>query len=331
MTGSPAIGRVLLTGANGFIGRALREALIQHNWQVREVMRSARGLSESHSDVVVKTLHPSTDWRPALEGCSAVIHLAALVHVRPERTVDSSENFRLINTAATLTLAQQAAELGIKRFLFTSSAKVTGESSGSRPFREDDPPHPEDAYAISKWEAEVGLRRIAQETGLRVTIVRPPLVYGPGVGANFLRLLRWVSRGIPLPLASVKNRRSLVFLGNLADALLNCLQQEAASGKTFFVSDIETFSTPELIEALATAMGRAPGLWSCPPSWLGIGANLLGLGPEMARLTQSLEVDSSSIRTALGWKPPYSASSGLARTVEWFRQAHPSETRSPSG
>ena len=321
--------RVAVTGANGFIGTALLAHMATNKpW---DLLALARRPPESGTAGVayqaVGDMSQPNCWPDSVKGVSALVHTAAKAHRKLGGDPSALAELRQVNVVATLELARIAAESGVRRFVFLSSIKVNGESTQpGKPIMTGDEAAPQDDYAASKWDAEIGLRSIAAASGMELVIVRPPLVYGPGVGANFLRLLHWVGRGIPLPLASVRNKRSLIFLGNLVDALWHCLEQEAAIGRTFFVSDSETFSTPELIETLASAMGNAPGLWSCPPSWLGLGANLLGLGPEMDRLTQSLEVDSSSIRATLGWTPPYSASSGIAQTVEWYRQAHMRET-----
>jgi len=222
--------------------------------------------------------------------------------------------YRATNTEATLNLARQAAKAGVKRFVFISTIKVNGEGRVAA-YRETDAPTPEDAYAISKWEAEQGLQRIARETGLEVVILRPPLVYGPGVKANFLRLMRTVERGWPLPLGAIHNQRSLLYLGNLVDAIRVCVEHPAAAGQTFLLDDGEPVSTPELIRAVARAMGRPAHLLAVPVSVLELAGALLGKRAAVARLTGSLYVDSSAIRSRLGWRPPYSMEAGLAATA----------------
>ncbi len=222
--------------------------------------------------------------------------------------------YRATNTEATLNLARQAAQAGVKRFVFISSIKVNGEGRDA-PYRETDAAAPEDAYAISKWEAEQGLRQIARETGLEVVILRPPLVYGPGVKANFQRLLQMVRRGWPLPLGAIHNRRSLLYLGNFVDAIRLCVEHPAAAGQTFLLDDGEPVSTPELIRAVARAMGRPARLLAVPVGVLEFAGALLGKRAAVARLTGSLWVDSSAIRSRLGWTPPFSMEAGLAATV----------------
>jgi len=278
------------------------------------VVSAVRRESGLLNEVVVGDLGPATDWWQALAGCDAVVHLAARVHMMREDAVDPMALFRAINAEATLNLARQAAQAGVKRFVFVSTIKVSGEGR-DEPYRETDVPAPEDAYAISKWEAEQGLRRIAQETGLEVVILRPPLVYGPGVKANFLRLMQMVARGWPLPLGAIRNRRSVLYLGNFVDAIRACVEHPAAAGQTFLLDDGEAVSTPDLIRALATAMGRPARLVPVPVGVLQLAGALMGKRAAVARLTGSLFVDSSAIRSRLGWTPPFSMEAGLAATV----------------
>jgi UDP-glucose 4-epimerase len=303
--------RVLVTGANGFVGRALCVHLSASGYSVRAAVRIPAGLSE---EAVIGSINGGTDWTSALVSCDAVIHLAARVHVMNESALDSLSLYRATNTDATLNLARQAAQIGVKRFVFISSIKVNGEGR-DEPYRETDAPKPEDAYAISKWEAEQGLHRIAQETGLEVVILRPPLVYGPGVKGNFQRLLSMVARGWPLPLGAIRNRRSLLYLGNFVDAIRLCIEHPAATGQTFLLDDGQPVSTPNLIREVAHAMGRPVHLMAMPVGVLIFMEKLLGKREVVARLTGSLFVDSSAIRAQLGWVPPYSMEAGLAATV----------------
>ncbi len=222
--------------------------------------------------------------------------------------------YRAINTEATLNLARQAAQAGVKRFVFISTIKVNGEG-GDVPYRESDVPAPADAYAMSKWEAEQGLQQIAQETGLEVVILRPPLVYGPGVKANFRRLMRIVEQGWPLPLGAIRNRRSLLYLGNFVDAIRLCIEHPDAAGQTFLLDDGHPVSTPDLIHALAGAMRRPARLLAVPMGMLNLAGSLLGKRAAVARLTGSLYADGSAIRMRLGWTPPFSMEAGLARTL----------------
>jgi UDP-glucose 4-epimerase len=307
----PTHPRVLVTGASGFVGRALCGRLAAAGHMVIPAVRCKAGLP---NEAVVGDIGSSTDWRMALSGCDAVVHLAARVHMMRDDALDSLALYREINTEATLNLARQAAEVGVKRFVFLSSIKVNGEG-GDAAYRENDAPAPADAYAISKWEAEQGLRRIARETGLEVVILRPPLVYGPAVKANFLRLMQWAHKGWPLPLGAIRNRRSLLYLGNLVDAIRLCVEHPAAAGQTFLLDDGEAVSTPDLIRAVALAMGRTARLLAVPVRVIEFSGTLLGKRAAVARLTGSLWVDSSLIRSRLNWTPPYSMKAGLAATV----------------
>lgn len=302
---------MLVTGASGFVGRALWDELAACGHVAVPVVRRDSGLT---GEAAVGDIGPSTDWRVVLQGCDAVVHLAARVHNIGRTERDALARYRATNTEATLNLARQAVRAGVKRFVFVSSIKVNGEG-GDAPYRETDVPAPEDAYAISKWEAEQGLSRIAQETGLEVVVLRPPLVYGPGVKANFRRLLDAVARGWPLPLGAIENRRSLLYLGNLVDAIRLCIEHPEAAGQTFLVDDGQPVSTPELIRAVANAMGCRARLLPVPVGLLEFAGVLVGKRAAMGRLTGSLWLDSSLIRARLGWMPPHSMAAGLAATV----------------
>ena len=309
--------KILVTGVNGFVGLALSKELSRCGHSVRGALRQIERsplLPEGVEPVVIGGIHARTDWKAALAGCDAVVHLAARVHVMRDEASDPLAEFREVNTAGSLNLARQAAQAGVRRFVFVSTIKVSGEGH-EVPYRETDVPAPEDAYAISKWEAEQGLRRIVQGTGLEVVVLRPPLVYGPGVKANFLRLMRMVQRGWPLPLGAIRNRRSLLYLGNFVDAIRLCIEHPAAAGQTFLLDDGEPVSTPELIRALAGAMGRPARLLAVPVGVLEWSGALLGRRAAVARLTGSLCVDSSAIRSRLGWVPPFTMEAGLAATV----------------
>jgi UDP-glucose 4-epimerase len=280
-------------------------------------VRRASGLT---LEVIVGNINAATDWHPALAGCDAVVHLAARVHVMNDTAQDPLALYRATNTEATLNLARQAAEAGVKRFVFISTIKVNGEGRDA-PYRESDAPAPEDAYAISKWEAEQGLLQVAQDTGLEVVILRPPLVYGPGVKANFQRLLRSVVQGWPLPLGAIHNRRSLLYLGNFVDAIRLCIEHPAAAGQTFLLDDGEPVSTPELVRALSRAMGRPARLLAVPVGVLKRVGALLGKRAAVARLTGSLYLDCSAIRLRLGWTPPHTLEQGLVATVAGWQTA----------
>lgn len=307
--------RVLVTGAAGFVGRPLGEELESHGHEVVQAVQRPSGLS---NEAVIGDLRYAPALAAALANCDAVVHLAARVHVMHDTADDPLAIFRATNTDATLNLARQAAQAGVKRFVFISTIKVNGEGR-REPYRETDVPVPEDAYAISKWEAEQGLQRIVQETGLEVVVLRPPLVYGPGVKANFRRLIDTVARGWPLPLGAIHNRRSLLYLGNFVDAIRVCVEHQAAAGQIFLIDDGRPVSTPELIRAMAHAMGRPARLLAVPPGVLEFAGALLGKRAALQRLTGSLWMDSSPIRTRLGWTPPYSMAAGLAATVGAWR------------
>jgi nucleoside-diphosphate-sugar epimerase len=248
-----------------------------------------------------------------------VVHLAARVHVMNDTAADPLAEFRRTNTAGTEHLARCAAAAGVKRLVFVSTIKVNGEETRDRPFIESDPACPGDPYGISKWEAEQVLARVAADTGLEYVILRPPLVYGPGVKGNFLKLLSAIERGVPLPLAAIANRRSLLYLGNLVDALILAATHSLAAGKTFLVSDGQDVSSPELILRLAKEMDAPGRLLHCPRSLLRLGGRLLGRADAVSRLVESLQVDSSAIRSELGWEPPFSLEDGLKATAEWYR------------
>ena len=304
---------VLVTGANGFVGQALCPAMAAAGFKVRRAVRGGSMLGAT----VVGDIGPDTDWAKALTDCVSVAHLVARVHVTRNGTTDPQAAFRAVNVDGTLNLAHQAAKAGVRRFVFLSSIKVNG-AGRDEPYLDTDPPVPQDPYAISKWEAEQGLQEIATETGMEVVILRPPLVYGPGVKANFQRLVNAVAKGWPLPLGAVDNRRSLLFLGNLVDAIRLCLEHPAAAGQTYLVSDGEDVSSPELVRRLARAMGRPARLLPVPPAWLRLLGHLAGRGADAERLLGSLVVNSSRIRRELGWSPPFGLDAALAETVREY-------------
>lgn len=312
--------RWLVTGASGFVGQALCEELVRRKDEVRCAVRAVR-IAEpkpAGEQVAVGEIGTDTDWAAALSGVDAVVHLAARVHVMNENATDPLAEFRRINTVGTEHLARCAADSGVKRLVYVSSIKVNGEQTrGGQKFCETDAPAPQDPYGISKWEAELALHRVAHETGLEVVIVRPPLVYGPGVKGNFAQMLGVVYRGIPLPLASITNQRSLVYLGNLVDALITCATHPAAAGKTYLVCDGEAVSTPELLRQLAAVLGVPSRLFPCPLGLLQWAGRLTGRSQQLERLLGSLQVDGDKIQRDLGWIPPYSMQQGLQATAEW--------------
>lgn len=311
--------RILVTGASGFVGRALCVELERRGYAVRAAVRDlSRATGLTGEIVAVGDIEADPDWSSALAGVDTVVHLAARVHVMRELATEPLSAFRALNVMATERLARAAAACGVKRFVYVSSIKVNGEATTDKPFSSNDVPYPQDSYAVSKWEAEQVLWRVEKETGLEVAVMRPPLVYGPGVGGNFLRLLKLVERGVPLPLASIDNRRSMIYVGNLADALIACATHPAAAGNTYLVGDGEDVSTPRLIGEMARLMGRSARLWPFPPILLHSAAQLIGKAAEVERLTGFLQVDSSRIRNDLAWIPPFTLDQGLAETVRWF-------------
>ena len=305
---------VLVTGATGFVGTALLTRLIgERQFEVRAAVRPESGKCRAGVGcVLVDELAPDTDWEVALNGAKSVVHLSARVHVMRERAADPLVEFRRVNVAGAMKLARQAAAAGVVRFVFLSSVKVNGEQGV---YTESAPSAPVDPYGISKSEAEVGLRQIAAETGMEVVIIRAPLVYGPGVKANFQALLHAVARGVPLPLGAIHNRRSLVALDNLVDFILTCIKHPAAANETFLVSDGEDLSTTDLIRRLARAMGRPARLLPVPAFVLMAGATMLGKRNVAQRLLESLQVDISKARQLLGWVPPISVDEGLRRAA----------------
>lgn len=311
--------RFLITGANGFVGKPLCSELLRRGKVVRAAVRSPSSLVENVEVAVVSSIDGKTDWSDALRGVDAVIHLAARVHVMKDTAIDPLAEFFKVNLFGTSNLAQQAARAGVKRFVYVSSIKVNGEQTmGSQLFSESDEPNPQDPYAISKWRAEQDLRRIAQETGLEVVIVRPPLVYGPGVKGNFIRLLAAIDRGIPLPLAGANNLRSLVYVGNLVDALIGCATPPAAAGQTYLVSDGNDVSTAMLVEMIAQALGCKSRAFYFPPVLLRAMAAVLGRADQIDRLFDSLRINDEKIRRELAWSPPYTLEQGLRATAEWY-------------
>ena len=283
-------------------------------------MRSRGQLSAAGETVTVVAIDGETDWSAALSGVDAVMHLAARVHVMKDKAADPLTEFLKVNLYGTSNLAQQAAGAGVKRFVYVSSVKVNGEQTTvNRPFLESDEPDPQDPYGMSKWRAEQDLQRIAHETGLEVVIVRPPLVYGPGVKGNFISLLAAIDRGIPLPLAGANNVRSLVYVGNLVDALIACATHPAAAGQTYLVSDGEDVSTALLVDMIARSLGRNSRAFNFPPGILRTVATVLGRAEQMNRLFGSLRVNDKKLRRELDWSPPYTLEQGLRATSEWYR------------
>ena len=317
--------RILITGATGFIGSALNHCLLAAGHPVRGVVRAStripRRTTPESANLEWVVLHDRSTEREAneaLQGVQIVVHLAARVHVMVDDASNPLQEFQRVNVNWTERLAARAAAQGVLRFVYLSSVKVNGEQTVV-PFTEQDPPEPQDPYGVSKWEAEQALARVSTQTGMEVVVVRSPLVYGPGVRGNFLQLLDVLRRGIPLPLASIYNQRSLVYVGNLVDALVRCIQDPRAAGQTYLVRDGEDLSTPELARRLGVAMGTKVCLWTCPTSFLYWIGQVSGKQGMIDRLVGSLQVSSSKIQTELDWHPPFTVDAGFSETAAWFR------------
>ena len=308
--------KVLVPGASGFIGRAVVGALDANHFNVVGAMRRP---IDAKWAVPSPFLGDDVNWRVPLEGCTVVVHTAGRAHVLNDSVADPLSEFRRVNVAGTLQLAEQAAAMGVRRFIFLSSIGVNGVSTtpGSS-FSEVDQPNPHNAYALSKWEAEQGLLRMAAETGMEVVVIRPPLVYGPQAPGNFGLLMRWLRRGVPLPLGAIHNQRSLVALDNLVDLIVTCITHPAAANQTFLVSDGEDVSTTELLRRMGKAMNRSVRLTPIPTGFLEQAAALLGKRDMAQRLCGSLQVDIHKTRQLLNWNPPLTLDQGLKKAAEGF-------------
>jgi nucleoside-diphosphate-sugar epimerase len=309
--------RVLITGYTGFVGRALMPTLTSRGHESREAVRCLKEKPDGRlSSFVVGNIDGTTVWSKALQGAEAVIHLAARVHIMRESAGGPLAEFRRVNTEGTLNLARQAAEAGVRRFVFLSTIGVNGNLTlRGKAFAPTDTPSPHDPYSMSKYDAEFGLRSIAQSTGMKVVIIRPPLVYGANAPGNFGKLKRLVAKSLPLPFGSINNLRSFVGIDNLVDFIVACLEHPAAANETFMVSDGDDFSTPNLIRRMARAMNRPARLIPVPSFVLMAGATILGKRDMAQRLCGNLQVDISKSRTLLGWNPPISVDEGLRRAV----------------
>jgi len=308
--------KILVTGANGFIGSNLCVFLKEKGYSVRAAIRNnVCDISGVDEYIQVGDINELTDWQQALDGRDAVVHLAARVHIMNDSMVDSLDAFRKVNVFGVERLARMAVRAGVKRFIFISSVKVNGEGA-LRPYTENDLPEPQDAYGISKMEAEQALACVAVETGLQTVILRLPLVYGSGVKANFKNLIKII--GFPLPFKDINNQRSFIYLGNLVDAISTCIIHPKAVGETFMVSDGQDISTPDLIKMIASARNKKPILFSLHPGILNTLCRIAGKAKEMEKLTGSLLVDSSKIRNLLGWKPPFTLEEGITETLKHF-------------
>lgn len=311
--------KVLVTGANGFVGAVVCARLHADGWPVTGAYRGGAALGSPWPMVAVGTVDGHTDWMPALRGAQVVVHLAGRAHVMRDVVVDALVEYRRVNVEGTVNLARQAARSGIRRLIFVSSIKVNGEQTRPNvPFTSADLPAPQDAYALSKWEAEQALLALSAQTGLEVVVVRPPLVYGPGVRGNFLALMRLLASGLPLPLGAVDNRRSLVALDNLVDLLVTLIAHPQAANRTLLVSDGEDLSTAELLRRIGRTLGKSARLLPVPVPVLRCAAGLLGWSERIGRLVDSLQVDLAQTRSLLGWSPPISPDQALRCTAFEF-------------
>jgi nucleoside-diphosphate-sugar epimerase len=301
---------VLVTGASGFVGsQVFSELEMDERFRPLGVVRSIKG--KSHH-VPVGDLNCDTQWHEVLASQGVVIHTAARAHIMKDEVPDPLAEYRKVNVDGTLNLARQAAEAGVRRFVFISSIKVNGEQTPvNQPFTAEDASAPEDAYGVSKMEAEQGLQALAAETGMEVVIIRPPLVYGPGVKGNFASMIKLVEKGLPLPLGAIHNKRSLVALDNLVGLIITCIDHPAAANQAFLAGDGEDRSTTELLQGVARAMGKPSRLVPVPAGLLMFGATVLGKKAMAQRLLGSLQVDISKARNLLGWQPPLSVEEGL--------------------
>lgn len=307
---------MLLTGATGLVGRATVPALAAAGHTVRAAVRARCDTPGAASQAVVGEIGPDTAWDTALASIDVVVHLAARVHQMNDAAEDPLAEYRRVNTFGTERLARDAARCGVRRLVFVSSAKVGADSTTAGSVLDERlPPRPQGPYAQSKWEAEQVLQRVAQETGLEVVILRPPLVYGPGVGANFASLIGLLRGRWPLPVGAIANRRSFIYSGNLASAILVSATHPAAAGRTYYVSDGEDMSTPRLVRHLGQALGRRPCLLPVPATLLRLAGALTGNAAAIERLVESFAVDASLIGRELGWTPPWRMEQGLAQTV----------------
>ena len=311
---------ILITGATGFVGRPLCDRLVAENHLVSATIRSVSDKEKLPTEIKQILINSLSDALPKeqLADIEIVIYLAARVHQMNDSSPDALDAYREINTKAAISLAKQAAENGVRRFIYLSSIKVNGEGL-THPYSEKDTPNPVDPYGQSKWEAEQGLLKLAQETGLEVVIMRTPLIYGPNVKANFLQLLKTIDKSIPLPFGAINNARSILFVGNLVDAIITCIDNPNAKNQTFIVSDGEDLSTTDLIRRLGKALGKSPLLLPIPAELMRLTTKLLGKADIGDRLLGSLQVHSNKIRQVLDWTPPYTVDQGLQATADWFK------------
>ncbi len=310
--------KILVSGATGFVGNAVVQRLLAEDGSTQVVVAVRRDSQQWQARVLPRVtgdLEHANNWSVALQGITVVVHCAARVHVMADTAVNPLEEFRRVNVHGTLNLARQAALAGVRRFLFISSVGVNGAVTFQRPFTSEDRVAPHSPYAVSKYEAELGLQALAIETGMEVVIIRPPLVYGPEAPGNFGSLMRWLRHGVPLPLGAIRNQRSLVSLDNLVDLILTCIKHPAAANQTFMVSDGEDISTTELLKRMGQAMGKPARLLPVLASLLKVAAGFVGKSDVAQSLCGSLQVDISKTRELLGWVPPVSLNEGLRRAA----------------
>lgn len=312
---------VFVTGATGFVGSALVPHMIDKGFHVVAAVLPGEDAGHLPSAVVRRTVEPlsdSSDYSESLKDIDIVIHLAARVHIMHETASEPLQEFRKVNVDGARRLAQQAARAGVKRFFFMSTIGVNGSTSGTVPFCESDTPRPHNPYSISKLEAETALKEVSAETGIELVIVRAPLVYGPSNPGNFLSFLHIVSKAVPLPFATIYNKRSLLYVGNLADAIFTCITQPAAGGNTYLVSDGDDVSIIELVRRTASALGVPTRLFAFPLFLIRLAGAITGKSSMVDSLTGSLMVDSTKIRRELGWHPPFTMEDGLKETADWY-------------
>lgn len=306
---------VLVTGSTGFVGQVAVQRLRDDGWVVRSAVR---GPTKAPEEFSVGAIGADTDWTQVLDGVDVVLHLAARTH-RPGNTPADQQDYTITNVHGTEQLARQAVAAGVRRFVFCSSIKVNGEATPpDQPYRADDEPKPEDAYGISKHQAEEKLFEVCQGTAMEPVVVRPPLVYGPAVKANFLRLFGHVAKGRPLPLAAISNRRSIVYVENLVDLLVTCATHPAAANQRFLVADDGPLSTIELARGIATALNRKTRELALPPALLKLAATTVGRRAWFERLAGSLVVDTQKTKSVLEWNPPFRTHQGLKATADWY-------------
>jgi nucleoside-diphosphate-sugar epimerase len=310
--------RFLVTGANGFVGRHLCSTLINSGHIVKVLVRSAEFSVPGIEEKFVQDFSSGTDWSAVLKDVDVVIHLAARVHIMNSEELNIDEEYDRVNFNSTENFAKQAVNSGIKRFVYISSIKVNGEFTEQKPFTERDHCHPQDPYALSKYKAEQALFKIANTSSLEVVVIRPPLVYGPGVKANFYSLISAVDKMIPLPLGSLNNKRSMIYVGNLVDAIILSALHVNAVNKVFLVSDQVDLSLNELVRYIALFIGKRCMIFSFPLNCLSFIGKLTGKSKIISRLTQSLQINSSLISIELGWLPPYTVEEGLRHTISWY-------------